>query len=121
MTKVAKIDLHELMRIKEKREMKNLQVFNHILNLCYKKIRHIAEHGGMSLYYNIPRVEIGFPLYNHNNCIEYISKQLAKSGLYVANLPPPNHSYIYISWKLEDISQTSNSKGKLQSRPKLLQ
>ena len=119
MTKVAKIDLHELMRIKEQRDLRNLKVFNHILDLCYKKIRQIAEHGGMSLYYNIPPIIIGFPLYNHNNCIEHISKQLRRSGLYIGNLAPPNQAYIYISWKLEDISQISNSKGK-GSPPKLL-
>jgi len=110
MFKSNKIDLHELYSIKEKRDIKNIAVFNHILDICYKKIRQIAEHGGMSLYYKVPNIIIGYPLYNYDNCIEYISKQLRQSGLYVGNLPAPNNNYIYISWKIEDISLKTKNK-----------
>lgn len=106
----TKINLHELMRIKRERDLRNLKVFNHILELCHRKIKHIAEHGGMSLYYNIPPIIIGYPLYDHKNCIEYISKELRKSGLFIGTLPPPNNSYIYISWKLDEINPKSRSK-----------
>ena len=107
--KSNKIDLYELIKIKENKEVKNLAVFNHILELCYKKIRHIAEYGGMCLYYKIPNIVIGYPIYNINNCIEFIVKQLKKSGLYVSVLPPPNNTYIYISWKISEISQKAKN------------
>jgi len=110
MKKTNKIDLYELMKIKEKREVKNTVVFTHILDSCYKKIRHIAEHGGMSLYYKVPRIIIGFPIYDINNCIQYLEKELKKSGLYVAVLIPPNNDYLYISWKLDEISQKARNR-----------
>lgn len=110
MKKCNRIDLHELMKIKEKREVKHLDVFIHILDLCYKKIRNIAEHGGMSLYYKTPNIVIGYPIYNINSCCEYLEKQLKKSGLYVAILPPPNNSYLYISWKMDEISQKAKNR-----------
>jgi len=110
MKKTNKIDLYELMKIKEKREIKNLDVFIHILDLCYKKIRNIAEHGGMSLYYKVPNIIIGYPIYNINNCCEYLQKELKKSGLYVSILSPPNDNYIYISWKIEEISQKAKNR-----------
>jgi hypothetical protein len=109
MNRVSKISLTELYDIKKKKENRNSIVFNHILEICNKKIKHIAEHGGMSLYYKIPPVIIGFPLYNYSICVEYIIKQLKLSGLYVSQLPPPNNSYIYISWKLEDLSHKTKS------------
>jgi len=109
MKKTNKIDLYELIKIKERREIKNSAVFNHILELCYKKIRHIAEHGGMSLYYKVPNIIIGYPIYNINNCIEYLEKQLKKSGLYIAILAPPNNNYLYISWKVNELSQKAKN------------
>jgi hypothetical protein len=108
--KTSKIDLDELYRIKHNREIKNINVFNHILDGCYKKIRHIAEHGGMSLYFKIPPIVLGFPLYDHKSCISYIIKQLKKSGLYASELPEPNNKIIYISWKIEDINEKAKNK-----------
>lgn len=107
--KANKVSLHELYEIKRKKETKINDAYNVILDSCYKKIKNIAEHGGMTLYYKIPPIVIGYPLYNLNNCIEYIDRALKKSGLYVSILPPPNNSYIYISWKIEDISYKAKS------------
>jgi len=104
------INIHELYEIKKKKELRHLNAFKHILNICNRKIKEVAEHGGMSLYYNIPPVIIGYPLYEHKTCIEYIMKELKKTGLYIALLPPPNSSYIYISWKLQDISSKAKSR-----------
>jgi len=114
MNKINKISLSELYDIKKKKENRNSIVFNHILEICNKKIKHIAEHGGMTLYYKIPPVIIGYPLYNYTICINYIIKELKLSGLYVIQLPEPNNNYIYISWKLDDLSQKTKSRLLLQ-------
>jgi hypothetical protein len=42
--------------------------------------------------------------------MNYIISELKKSGLYVAILPEPNNNNIYISWKLEDVSEQSFKK-----------
>jgi len=110
MNKPPKISIAELYNIKKKKENKNSMVFNHILDNCNKKIKHIAEHGGLNLYYKIPPIIIGFPLYNHITCIEYIINELKLSGLYVIQLPNPNNNYIYISWKVDDLSQKVKSR-----------
>lgn len=110
MNKSNKISLHDLYEIKKKKEINNTNVFKFILENCYKKIKHIAEHNGMSLYHKIPKIVIGFPLYNYNNCMEFIIKQLQTSGLYVMRLTAPNDEYIYISWKMEDISPKIKSR-----------
>lgn len=105
-----KISLHDLYEIKKKKELNNANVFKYILDKCYKKIKEIAEHNGMCLYHKIPKIVIGFPLYDYNKCMEYIIKQLQSSGLYVTRLAHPNDEYLYISWKLEDISPKVKSR-----------
>lgn len=106
----TKISLYDLYEIKKKKDNKVNEAFNIILTNCNKKIKTIAELGGQSLYYNIPPIIIGFPLYNYKNCVLYIINSLQKNGLYVSILP--NNTTIYISWKIEDVSM-QNSKKKL--------
>ena len=106
----SKLSLYDLYEIKKKKDAKLNDAFNIILNTCHKKIRTIAEIGGQSLYYSIPPIIIGYPLYNYSTCMNYIITELKKSGLYVAILPEPNNNNIYISWKLEDVSEQSIKK-----------
>ena len=106
----SKLSLYDLYEIKKKKDAKLNDAFNIILNTCHKKIRPIAEIGGQSLYYSIPPIIIGYPLYNYSTCMNYIITELKKSGLYVAILPEPNNNNIYISWKLEDVSEQSIKK-----------
>jgi ABC-type transport system substrate-binding protein len=106
----SKLSLYDLYEIKKKKDNKLNDAFNIILNLCHKKIKTIAEIGGQSLYYTIPPIIIGYPLYNYSTCMNYIISELKKSGLYVAVLPEPNNNNIYISWKLEDVSEQSIKK-----------
>ncbi len=75
----TKISLYDLYEIKKKKDNKVNEAFNIILNACNKKIKTIAELGGQSLYYNIPPIIIGYPLYNYKNCITYIIKSLQKT------------------------------------------
>ena len=98
-----KISLHDLYEIKKKKDSKICEAFNVILNGCNKKIKTIAEMGGQSLYYSIPPIIIGYPLYDYNKCLNYIITTLQKSGLFVSVIL--NKNMIYISWKIEDISK----------------
>jgi hypothetical protein len=105
-----KITLHDLYEIKKKKEINNTNVFRYILDNCYKKIKHVAEHGGMCVYHKVPKIVIGFPLYNFDSCMLFLIKQLQVSGLYVSRLPSTNDEYLYISWKLDDISTNAKSR-----------
>ena len=100
----SKLSLHDLYEIKKKKDEKVNQAFIIILETCHKKIKSVAEIGGQSLYYTIPPIVIGYPLYKYDTCMNYIISSLKKGGLYISNLPAPNNNMIYISWKLEDVS-----------------
>jgi hypothetical protein len=108
--KTNKISLFDLYEIKRTREIKNVNVFNHILDICYKKIKQTAEFGKMSLYYKVPPIIIGYPLYDLDECINYIADNLKKSGLCVMNISQSNKSYLYISWKIDEISNKAKNK-----------
>jgi hypothetical protein len=103
-----KISLHDLYEIKKKKDNKICDAYNVILNGCNKKIKTIAEMGGQSLYYVIPPIIIGYPLYDYNKCLNYIITTLQKSGLFVSAILSKN--MIYISWKIEDISKNSKNR-----------
>jgi len=106
----SKLSLHDLYEIKKKKDNKLNQAFNIILETCHKKIKSVAEIGGQSLYYTIPPIIIGYPLYKYENCMNYIISSLQKSGLFVSILPQPNNNIIYISWKIEDVSLQPRNK-----------
>jgi hypothetical protein len=98
------ISLFELYNIKKKKDsIKNVS-FDKILEKCHTKIKNVAQTGGMNIFFEIPYIVIGLPLYNINDCIEYITKSLRKNGFLTQNLPPPNTNYLYISWKIEDVN-----------------
>ena len=114
-----KISLYDLYEIKKKKEAKINSAFNIILSACYKKIKSIAMMGCQTLYYTIPPIQIGYPLYNYNDCMNYITSTLRKDGLYISILPYPNHNMIYISWKSEDVF-INNKNNKNNDKNRLL-
>ena len=58
----------------------------------------------MNIFFEVPYIVIGLPLYDINICINYIVECLRKNGLLVQILPIPNDNIIYISWNPFDIN-----------------
>ncbi len=107
------ISIAELYTLKNKKEEIKTRTFNIILEQCHKKIKTIASQGGLSVFFEIPFVMLGYPLYDINECIEYIVEALRKNGLLVQVLSNPNFNTIYISWKPADVKlrkQLTNSR-----------
>jgi len=99
---VQTISINELYNIKNKKELSCIKTFNIILEKCYKKIKSITEVGGSNMIYDIPYFLLGFPLYDIDKCIAYISKSLKKNGFMVLT-SSWNKNIIYISWGINDI------------------
>jgi hypothetical protein len=97
------ISIAELYSMKNKKEKIKYNTFNVIIDKCHSKIKSIAAQGGMNVFFEIPHVMIGYPLYDINECIEYVVEALRKNGLLVQILPYPNFNTIYISWKPTDV------------------
>lgn len=99
------ISINELYNIKKQKEKKHLETFNKISQLINTKIRRIAEAGGFNIYYDVPPIIIGHPLYDIEECIKHLMTIYRKSGFLVQRLPNPNNRVLYISWKVEDVSK----------------
>jgi hypothetical protein len=98
------ISLTELYSIKNKRELSKHSTYDKIIELCHEKIKKIALTGGMNIFYEVPYIIIGLPLYDINLCVEYVVNSLRKNGLLVQILPYPNNNTLYISWSPSDVN-----------------
>ena len=96
------ISLSTLYEIKNKKDSYKNKTFDDIINKCHNKIKDIAKQGGMNTFFEIPYIIIGKPLYNINDCINYVVKSLQKNGLLVRLI---QKNLIYISWNPIDINK----------------
>ena len=97
------ISISELYNMKNKKDGIKTNTFNVIIAKCHTKIKTIASQGGMNIFYEIPHLLLGYPLYDINECTKYVTEALRKNGLLVQTLPFPNNYTIYISWKPTDV------------------
>ena len=97
------IKLSDLHQLKVKRDNIKKVSYDRIIELCHRRIRNIASHGGQNTFYEIQGMLIGYPLYNVHHCTEYVVDSLRKNGFMVQILPPPHICVIYISWNPTDL------------------
>lgn len=100
-----RISLADLYAMKNNKDKIKTNTFNVIIEKCHVKIKKIAEQGGMNIFFEIPRILIGYPLYDMETCLNFIVDALRQNGLLVQILPYPNNYTIYISWKPSDVKQ----------------
>lgn len=103
MTVTPQLNLHELYSMQEQKKKNRHLCFNHILELCHRRIRTVSSYGGENTFYEIPGMIVGYPLYNIKDCMEYVVAALRKNGLLVQILPPPHLFVIYLSWARNDV------------------
>lgn len=89
--------------MRKRKETNRTRSFDQIMELCHRRIRNIASYGGMNCFYEIPGVLVGFPLYNLEECIQYVVEKLRGTGFLVQLLPPPQIGVVYISWDPQEI------------------
>lgn len=103
MTIKTAISIHELYDIKKKKENKQIYCYEHIIELCFNKIKRIAEHGGLHIYFAVPRMLFGFPLYDFEKCCAHIIKVIKSKGFLVRRLDYPQGDILYITWDINEI------------------
>lgn len=99
----SRLSLNELYQLKRKKERNRKLHFETVFEKCQSRIRKVAANGGLNTFYEVPGMVVGLPLYNIQECTEYIIKQLRESGFLVQLLPPPSLYVIYVSWDPEEI------------------
>lgn len=100
------LKLSELYQLQDHKKSNKIVAFDRILEICHNKIRNTARIGGLSIFYEIPGMMLGYPLYDIGECADYIIGSLRKSGLSVQVLPAPHVGIIYISWNPLEVNRS---------------
>jgi hypothetical protein len=95
---VQKVNIDELYEKKQRRDQRQISVFNKILNRVNKRITTTSrmKHDDKYIWYNIPSFIFGEPLYDQTDCIAYVVVKLAENGFFVKYINPGT---LFISWE----------------------
>lgn len=94
---VGKIDIDELYEKNMRRDLKQLAVFNKILNRVHKRIQTTSRlKRDHHIWFNVPEYLFGEPTYEQTNCISYVIAKLTENGFRVQYLHP---NTLFVSWE----------------------
>ena len=95
---VRKVNIDELYEKQQRRDLKQLSVFNKILNRINKRITTTAQmkRDDKYIWYQVPPYIFGEPIYDQTDCIAYVVTKLAENGFYVKYINPGT---LFISWE----------------------
>ncbi len=103
MKKLNILDLHR--SIHEKKE-RNTLCFEKVLEMAHNRIIKTTESKQLRCIFEVPSFIFGYPLFDLNECIAYVTTELKSNG-FVVNYAFPNK--LYISWDLEEIEEEKKS------------
>lgn len=91
------LDIDELYEKQHKRDMKQLSIYNKLLNRIHKRIKHITrvKNKETFIFYNVPEYIFGEPVYDNKDCTGYLVAKLEENGFHVRYLHP---NTLFISW-----------------------
>lgn len=94
----GKINIDDLYDKNMKRDLKQLSLFNKILNRVHKRIQTLTrmKRNEKFVWFLVPDFLFGEPAYDQADCIAYIVSKLVENGFYVRYVHP--HS-LFISWE----------------------
>lgn len=90
------INIFELNKKRDLREIRKQECFTEILKKCHSKIQASSEKGQTQCIYTVPYAVLGLPIYRIEKCIGFIMNKLQSNG-FIVNYTSPNH--LYISWE----------------------
>jgi len=93
----GKINIDELYEKNLRRDLKQLEIFNKILNRIHKRINVTARNKvhDKHIWFLVPTFLFGEPAYNAPDCIAYVVNKLVDNGFHVKYIHP---STLFISW-----------------------
>lgn len=95
---VNKINIDDLYEKEKEKNLKQLSIFNKILNRIHKRINITSRNKRMDkhIWFNVPEYIFGETLYDKGDCIAYVVLKLRDNGFEVNYLHP---NTLFISWK----------------------
>jgi len=94
---VRKINIDELYEKNQKRDLKQLSIFNKILNRIHRRITTTGRNKRLDkfVWFAIPEYIFGEPVYDKTECIAYVVSKLEENGFFIRFVYP---NTLFISW-----------------------
>lgn len=92
-----KLNLDDLYEKKQKRNLKQLSIFNKILKRIHTRIQLTGKNKSneQHIWFTVPEYLFGEPVYNQGECISYLFTKLEDNGFHVKYMNPNS---MFISW-----------------------
>jgi hypothetical protein len=94
---VRKVNIDELYEKDQRRDLKQLSIFNKILNRIHRRITITGrtKRSDKYIWFTIPEFIFGEPVYDKSDCIAYVITKLEENGFFLKFIYP---NTLFISW-----------------------
>tara|TARA_Y100000389_G_scaffold90039_1_gene86577 strand:- start:1960 stop:2349 length:390 start_codon:yes stop_codon:yes gene_type:complete len=92
---MKQLNIFELQNSINKKKQNRTQIYENVLEKCHLKIKTAASQEKYEYIYDVPQYIVGLPLYNINECMDFIINQLNDNGFQVNYHFP---KLLHISW-----------------------
>lgn len=91
------INIDELYEKKQRRDLKQLSIFNKILNRIHKRITVTSRNRSVDkhVWFTVPEYIFGEPVYDQGDCLGYLVNKLEENGFHVRYVHP---NTLFVSW-----------------------
>ena len=92
-----KINIDELYEKNQRRDLKQVSIFNKLLNRIHKRINTTAKTktSEKHIWFLVPEDIFGEPVYDKSECIAYLVTKLEENGFHVRYMHP---NTLFVSW-----------------------
>ena len=93
----GKVNIDGLYDRSQQRDLKQLAIFNKILNRVHNRITTTAKtkRNDKHIWFLVPEYIFGEPIYDQGECIAYLVVKLEENGFYVRYMHP---NTLFVSW-----------------------
>jgi hypothetical protein len=93
----GKVNIDDLYDKSQQRDLKQLTIFNKLLNRVHKRITTTARNkrNDKHIWFLVPEYIFGEPIYDQGECIAYLVVKLEENGFYVRYMHP---NTLFVSW-----------------------
>jgi len=92
-----KISIDDLYEKKHQRDLKQLAIFNKILNRIHKRIQITGRNkkNDRHIWFTVPEYIFGEPNYDQGECLGYLVTTLEENGFFIKYMHP---NTLFVSW-----------------------
>jgi hypothetical protein len=96
---MSDLNANELFEKNKKLNEKVFNTFKEILKKCNTLIKFANQKKQSEIIYNVPKILLGYPSYDYDECLCYLILKLRNNNFFVKYIYP---SQLYISWHDKD-------------------